>query len=52
MINSALASTDPIVVRDVVRNEGVPRPVRRALTIEEFIVAYIESCRRPPDDGG
>jgi NhaP-type Na+/H+ or K+/H+ antiporter len=34
LLGAALASTDPIVVRDVVRNEGIPRPVRRALTIE------------------
>ncbi len=34
LLGAALASTDPIVVRDVVRNEAIPRPVRRALTIE------------------
>lgn len=34
LLGAALASTDPIVVRDVVRNEAVPRSVRRALTIE------------------
>ncbi|MGH2410792.1 MAG: cation:proton antiporter, partial [Chloroflexota bacterium] len=34
LLGGALASTDPIVVRDVVRNEAIPRPVRRALTIE------------------
>jgi NhaP-type Na+/H+ or K+/H+ antiporter len=34
LLGAALASTDPIVVRDVVRNESIPRPVRRALTIE------------------
>src|ERR687887_659599 len=34
LLGAALASTDPIVVRDVVRNEQIPRPVRRALTIE------------------
>src|SRR6185437_3871624 len=33
LLGAALASTDPIVVRDVVRNEAIPRPVRRALTI-------------------
>jgi NhaP-type Na+/H+ or K+/H+ antiporter len=34
LLGAALASTDPIVVRDVVRDEGVPRSVRRTLTIE------------------
>ncbi len=34
LLGAALASTDPIVVRDVVRNEGIPRAVRRTLTIE------------------
>ena len=34
LLGAALASTDPIVVRDVVRNEQIPRPVRRTLTIE------------------
>src|SRR5919201_2788804 len=34
LLGAALASTDPIVVRDVVRHEQIPRPVRRALTIE------------------
>ncbi|HWE61219.1 MAG TPA: cation:proton antiporter [Chloroflexota bacterium] len=34
LLGAALASTDPIVVRDVVRDEGIPRPVRNALTIE------------------
>jgi NhaP-type Na+/H+ or K+/H+ antiporter len=34
LLGAALASTDPIVVRDVVRDEGIPRSVRRALTIE------------------
>ncbi|MDB5057200.1 MAG: hypothetical protein JWO59_672 [Chloroflexi bacterium] len=34
LIGAALASTDPVVVRDVVRDEGIPRSVRRTLTIE------------------
>ena len=34
LLGAALAATDPIVVRDVVRNDGIPRAVRRALTIE------------------
>src|SRR5919201_83942 len=34
LLGAALASTDPIVVRDVVRHEQFPRPVRRTLTIE------------------
>ncbi|HEX9067263.1 MAG TPA: cation:proton antiporter [Ktedonobacterales bacterium] len=34
LLGAILASTDPIVLRDVVRNEHVPRSVRRTLTIE------------------
>lgn len=34
LLGAALASTDPIVVRDVVRGEGIPRSVRQTLTIE------------------
>lgn len=34
LLGAVLASTDPIVLRDVVRNEQVPRSVRRTLTIE------------------
>jgi sodium/hydrogen antiporter len=34
LLGAALASTDPIVVRDVVRHEQIPPLVRRALTIE------------------
>jgi len=34
LLGAVLASTDPIVLRDVVRDERIPRSVRRALTIE------------------
>jgi sodium/hydrogen antiporter len=34
LLGAVLASTDPIVLRDVVRNEQIPRSVRRTLTIE------------------
>lgn len=34
MLGAVLASTDPITLRDVVRNEHIPRSVRRALTVE------------------
>jgi len=34
LLGAVLASTDPIVLRDVVRDERVPRSVRRSLTIE------------------
>lgn len=34
LLGAALASTDAIVMRDITRNERVPRSVRRALTIE------------------
>ena len=34
LIGAVLASTDPIVLRDVVRDEHIPRSVRRTLTIE------------------
>jgi NhaP-type Na+/H+ or K+/H+ antiporter len=33
-LGAILASTDPIVLRDVVRDERIPRSVRRTLTIE------------------
>lgn len=34
LLGAVLASTDPIVLRDIVRNEQVPRSVLRTLTIE------------------
>jgi len=34
LLGAVLASTDPVVLRDVVRDERIPRPVRRALSIE------------------
>ncbi len=34
LLGAILASTDPIILRDVVRNERIPRSVRRALTVE------------------
>ena len=34
LLGAILASTDPVVLRDVIRNEGIPRSVRRALSIE------------------
>src|SRR3712207_2002427 len=34
LLGTVLASTDPVVLRDVVRNERIPRSVRRALSIE------------------
>jgi NhaP-type Na+/H+ or K+/H+ antiporter len=34
LVGTILASTDPVVLRDVVRNERIPRSVRQALSIE------------------
>jgi NhaP-type Na+/H+ or K+/H+ antiporter len=34
LLGAVLASTDAVVLRDVVRNEKVPRPVRRILSVE------------------
>jgi sodium/hydrogen antiporter len=34
LLGAILASTDPIILRDVVRNERIPRSIRRALTVE------------------
>jgi NhaP-type Na+/H+ or K+/H+ antiporter len=34
LLGAILASTDPIVLRDVVRDERIPRAIRRTLTIE------------------
>ncbi len=34
LLGAILSSTDPIVLRDVVRDERVPRPIREALSIE------------------
>jgi NhaP-type Na+/H+ or K+/H+ antiporter len=34
LLGTILASTDPVVLRDVVRNKRIPRSVRRALSIE------------------
>lgn len=34
MVGAILASTDPVVLRDVLRDGRIPRPVRRALSIE------------------
>ena len=34
LLGTILASTDPVVLRDVVRNERIPRSVRQALNIE------------------
>jgi len=34
LLGTILASTDPVVLRDVVRNERIPRSIRRALSIE------------------
>ena len=34
LLGAILASTDPIVLRDIVRDERIPRSVRRTLTIE------------------
>src|SRR6185312_14897391 len=34
LLGAVLASTDPIVLRDIVRDERIPRSVRRTLTIE------------------
>lgn len=34
LLGAILASTDPIVLRDITRDERVPRPIRRTLTIE------------------
>lgn len=34
LLGTILASTDPVVLRDVVRNERIPRSVRSALSIE------------------
>src|SRR5207302_6374023 len=34
LLGAILASTDPIVLRDVVRDQRIPRSVRRTLVIE------------------
>lgn len=34
LLGAILASTDPVVLRDVVRNPKIPRPVRETLSIE------------------
>src|SRR5262245_28128241 len=34
LLGAVLASTDPVVLRDVVRNERIPRSVRQALSVE------------------
>jgi NhaP-type Na+/H+ or K+/H+ antiporter len=34
LLGAILASTDPVVLRDIVRDEHVPRSVRRALSVE------------------
>jgi NhaP-type Na+/H+ or K+/H+ antiporter len=34
LLGAILASTDPVVLRDVVRNDNIPRSVRRALGVE------------------
>lgn len=34
LLGAILASTDPIVLRDIVRDERIPRSIRRTLTIE------------------
>jgi NhaP-type Na+/H+ or K+/H+ antiporter len=34
LLGAILASTDPVVLRDVVRDERIPRAVRRALSVE------------------
>ncbi|MFQ3647344.1 MAG: cation:proton antiporter [Anaerolineae bacterium] len=34
LLGATLASTDPVVLRDVVRDERIPRSVRRALSVE------------------
>lgn len=34
LLGAILASTDPVVLRDIVRDERVPRSVRRALSVE------------------
>jgi NhaP-type Na+/H+ or K+/H+ antiporter/rhodanese-related sulfurtransferase len=34
LLGAILASTDPVVLRDIVRNQNVPRSVRRALSVE------------------
>jgi NhaP-type Na+/H+ or K+/H+ antiporter len=33
-LGAVLSSTDPVVLRDIVRNQDVPRSVRRALSVE------------------
>jgi NhaP-type Na+/H+ or K+/H+ antiporter len=34
LLGAVLATTDPVVMRDVVRNERLPRPVRQVLNVE------------------
>lgn len=34
LLGAVLASTDPVVLRDIVRNERIPRSIRRALSVE------------------
>jgi NhaP-type Na+/H+ or K+/H+ antiporter len=59
LLGAVLASTDPIVLRDVVRNEAIPRSVRRTLTIEAGtndiivlpIVLILIAAGQPNGDG-
>jgi NhaP-type Na+/H+ or K+/H+ antiporter len=34
LLGAILSSTDPVVLRDVIRNPKIPRPVRQALSVE------------------
>jgi NhaP-type Na+/H+ or K+/H+ antiporter len=34
LLGAILSSTDPVVLRDVLRNDQIPRSVRRALSVE------------------
>jgi NhaP-type Na+/H+ or K+/H+ antiporter len=45
LLGAILASTDPVVLRDVLRNDQIPRSVRRALGVEagmnDLVVVYL-----------
>lgn len=60
LLGAILASTDPIVLRDVVRDERIPRSVRRTLTIEAgtndiivlpLVLIAIQLALAPADGG-
>lgn len=48
ILGTVLASTDPVVLRDAVRDSRVPRAVRRALSVEAGTndIVVLRCCSR------